>query len=145
MFKHLLLPTDGSDLSLRAVETGIALAASLGADVYAFHVVMPLPALYYMADVIQASEESWREDAVERAKTYLQEVHQRASAAGVPCDSGQVSDNRPYAAIVAAASRQKCDLIVMASHGWHGINRLLLGSETQKILVSCDVPVLVCH
>lgn len=145
MFKHLLLPTDGSDLSLRAVDIGIALAASLDAKVFAFHVVSPFPALSYIVDTIQANQEFYLQEAIKQAEIYLQEVHKRASAAGVPCKSDQVTDNRPYSAIVAAATKQGCDLIVMASHGWSGINRLLLGSETQKVLVSCDVPVLVCR
>ncbi len=145
MFKHILLPTDGSDLSLRAVDIGIALAASVGADVYAFHVVAPFPALSYMVDIIQANQELYLQEAIKQAETYLQEVHKRAIAAGVPCKSGQAIDPRPHIAITTAATSQGCDLIVMASHGWRGINRLLLGSETQKVLLSCDVPVLVCR
>lgn len=145
MFKHILLPTDGSDLSMRAVDTGIALASSLGANIYAFHVVEPYPALYYMVDIVDFTEQTYMQDAVERAEKYLEEVQKRAAAAGVPCKSGYVTDNRAYAAIVAATISQGCDLVVMASHGWKGVNRLLLGSETQKVLVSCEVPVLVCH
>lgn len=145
MFKHILLPVDGSDLSLRAVDTGLELAAKLGARVYAFHVVPPFPALTYMVDIVQANQEFYVQEAATRAEGYLKEVAQRASAAGVPCETGQEVDSHPYAAIVAAATRQKCDLIVMASHGWRGIDRLLLGSETHKVIVNCDVPVLVCH
>lgn len=145
MFKHILLPIDGSELSLRAVDIGLALAARLGARVYAFHVVPPFPALTYMVDIIQANQEFYIQEAVERAEGYLKEVEQRASAAGVPCESGHETNNRPYTAIVAAATQHQCDLIVMASHGWHGIDRLLLGSETHKVIVNCDVPVLVCH
>ncbi len=145
MFKHILLPIDGSELSLRAVDTGLALAARLGARVYAFHVVPPFPALTYMVDIIQANQEFYVQEAVARAESYLKEVEQRASAAGVPCESGHETNNRPYTAIVAAATQHQCDLIVMASHGWHGIDRLLLGSETHKVIVNCDVPVLVCH
>lgn len=145
MFKHILLPTDGSELALRAVDTGIALAARLGADVYAFHVVTPFPALSYMVEIIQANEAFYLQEAIERADACLHEVHKRADAAGVSCKSGHVTASRPHAAIVATATSQACDLIVMASHGWRGIDRLLLGSETQKVLVSCDVPVLVCR
>lgn len=145
MFKRILLPTDGSDLSLRAVDTGIALAASLGAEVYAFHVVDPYLELSYVIDVGRINQEFFLEEAIKQAESYLQEVHQRADAAGVPCTSGHATGDRPYAAIIAAATRQNCDLVVMASHGRHGVNRLLLGSETQKVLMSCEVPVLVCR
>jgi nucleotide-binding universal stress UspA family protein len=145
MFKHILLPVDGSELSLRAVDTGLALAARLGARVHAFHVVPPFPALTYMVDIIQANQEFYVQEAVARGEEYLKEVEQRASAAGVPCESSHATDHHPYAAIIAAASRHQCDLIVMASHGWHGIDRLLLGSETHKVIVNGDVPVLVCH
>ena len=145
MFKRILLPTDGSELSLRAVDTGIALAASLGADVYAFHVVAPYPEISYVVDVARTNQEFFLREANKQAESYLQEVHKRAIAAGVPCESGHTTGNTPHTAIVAAASRQQCDLIVMASHGRHGVNRLLLGSETQKVLLSCKVPVLVCR
>ena len=145
MFKHLLLPTDGSELSLRAVDMGIALAASLGADVYAFHVVDPYPELSYVVDVARTNQEFFLHEAIKQAEGYLQEVHKRASAAGVPCQSGHTTGNKPYVSIIAAAVRQKCDLVVMASHGRQGVNRLLLGSETQKVLLSCEVPILVCR
>ncbi|TAL97430.1 MAG: universal stress protein [Rhodanobacter sp.] len=145
MFKHILLPTDGSDLALRAVDTGIALAASLGADVYALHVVAPFPAFSYMVDIVQANETFYLQEAIKQADACLQEVHKRADIAGVSCKSEYVTDSRPYTAIVAAAARQGCDLIVMASHGLQGIDRLLLGSVTQKVLVGGEVPVLVCH
>lgn len=145
MFKHILLPIDGSELSLRAVDTGLSLAARLGARVHAFHVVPPFPALTYMVDIIQANQEFYVQEAITRGEDYLKEVGRRAGVAGVPCESSHETDHHPYAAIVAAASRHQCDLIVMASHGWHGIDRLLLGSETHKVIVNGDVPVLVCH
>ena len=145
MFKHILLPTDGSELSLRAVDTGIALAARLGASVYAFSVVPPFPWLTYAVDIIQANQEFYLAEAVTRAEGYLQEVCQRATAAGVACASGHVIEQRPYTAIVAAVAAQQCDLIVMASHGWRGFDRLLLGSETHKVMLYANVPVLVCH
>ena len=143
MFKYILLPVDGSDLSLRAAEDGLQLAAKLGAGVYAFHVVCPFPALNEMVDIIQANQAFYLQEATKRAAGYLKQVSQRASEAGVPCETGQLVDSHPHAAIVAAAARQGCDLIVMASHGWRGIDRLLLGSQTHKVLVTSDIPVLV--
>jgi nucleotide-binding universal stress UspA family protein len=145
MFKHILLPTDGSELSLRAVDMGLALAGRLGASVYAFHVVAPFPAVTYLAEMIQASQELYTQEAVARAERYLAEVRQRAGKAGVHCDGGHEFDHRPFTAIVGAAAKHHCDLIVMGSHGWRGFDRLLLGSEAHKVILHTDVPVLVCH
>jgi len=145
MFKHILLPTDGSELSLRAVDTGIELAAKLGARVYAFHVIAPFPASIYFAEFVVANEPTYTREAIANAERYLTDVHQRAQAAGVPCESSHEVDARPYSAIVGAARKHQCDLIVMASHGWRGFDRLLLGSETHKVILNGDVPVLVCR
>lgn len=145
MFKHILLPTDGSELSLRAVDTGIELAARLGARVYAFHVIAPFPASIYFATFVQANEPAYIQEANANAERYLADVRQRAKAAGVSCEGGSEVDARPYSAIVGAARKQQCDLIVMASHGWRGFDRLLLGSETHKVILNGDVPVLVCR
>ncbi|CAM5232881.1 universal stress protein [Rhodanobacter lindaniclasticus] len=145
MYKHILLPTDGSELSLRAVDAGIALAARLGARVHAFHVIAPFPASTYFAAIVLANEPAYIEEAHANAERYLADVHQRAQAAGVACESSSEVDARPYSAIVGAARKQQCDLIVMASHGWRGFDRLLLGSETHKVILNGDVPVLVCR
>lgn len=145
MFKHILLPTDGSELSLRAVDTGIELAERCGAQVYAIHVLTPFPAVTYAAQLIQAGDEAYSRDAVVRAENCLAEVHRRAAAAGVACESTYVFDHRPYLAIIGAAHRWHCDLIVMGSHGRGGLARLLLGSEAHKVTESCSTPVLVCH
>ena len=145
MFKHILLPVDGSELSLRAVDTGIELAARLGASVYAFHVIAPFPASIYFAEIIQANEPTYTSEAIANAEKYLADVSRRAQAAGVPCEGSHETDARPYSAIVGAARKQQCDLIVMASHGWRGFDRLLLGSETHKVILNGDVPVLVCR
>jgi nucleotide-binding universal stress UspA family protein len=145
MFKHILLPTDGSELSLHAVDTGIELAARLGARVYAFHVIAPFPASVYFTEIIQANEPTYTREATANAERYLGDVRQRAQAAGVPCDGSHEVDARPWSAIVGAARKQQCDLIVMASHGWRGFDRLLLGSETHKVILNGDVPVLVCR
>ena len=145
MFKHILLPTDGSELSLRAVDTGIELAARLGARVYAFHVIAPFPASTYFAEFVQANEPAYTQEANANAERYLADAHRRAEAAGVSCESSSEVDARPYSAIVGAARKHQCDLIVMASHGWRGFDRLLLGSETHKVILNGDVPVLVCR
>lgn len=145
MFKHILLPVDGSELSLRAADTGIALAASLGARIHVLHVLPPFPAATYFAAVAQANETMYIERATAKAERLLAEVDQRAQAAGVPSKSGHVTDSRPDCAIAGAVTKYRCDLIVMATHGRRGVERLLLGSVTQKVLLAAEVPVLVCR
>ncbi|WP_243048642.1 universal stress protein [Dyella sp. RRB7] len=144
MFQNILLPVDGSEHALNAVDTGIALASRLQARVHAIHVLPPLPAVSFVAELLKSGA-SYSDLAKERARTYLDEVASRARAAGVPCDTEFVFDLRPYVAIVAAANKHHCDLIVMSSRGTKGLERMLLGSETHKVMLSCDVPVLVCH
>lgn len=144
MFERILLPVDGSEQALRAVDTGIELAQKLKARVYAVHVMPPLPAVSFVSELIQAKG-CYSDMAKERAASYLGEVSERARVAGVPCETEYVFDLRPYVAIVAAAAKHHCDLIVMSSQGHHGMERLLIGSVTHKVMLSCDVPVLVCH
>ncbi|WP_199098804.1 universal stress protein [Dyella sp. ASV21] len=144
MFERILLPVDGSEHGLKAVDVGIELASRLHARVYAVHVMPPLPAVSYVAELIQAKG-AYSDMAKERAASYLGEVLQRAAAEGVACETEYVFDLRPYAAIVGAAAKHHCDLIVMSSQGHQGIERLLIGSVTHKVMLSCDVPVLVCH
>lgn len=144
MFKHILLPVDGSEYTLRAVETGIALAARLDAKVFGFHVLPPLSTVSFMSELLQ-HRGCYSEAAKERAHEYLAEVTRRASAANVPSEVEFAFDLRPYVAIVAAAARHHCDLIVMGSRGFGGLERVLLGSVTHKVMISCDTPVLVCH
>jgi nucleotide-binding universal stress UspA family protein len=145
MFSHFLIPTDGSDHAMHAAEIGIELASKVAARVYAFHVLAPLAAVAYFTDVIQHSEDSYAERAIARAQHHLSEIKNMADRAGVTCHSGYAFDRRPYVAIVAAAKMQLCDLIVMGTHGYTTLDRLLLGSETNKVLTCCDIPVLVCH
>lgn len=144
MYQNILLPVDGSEYALKAVDTGIELARRLQAKVYGVHVLPPLPAVSFVAELIQ-SRDSYTDLAKERARACLDDICRRAAAAGVPCETEFVFDLRPYVAIVAAATRHHCDLIVMASRGHHGFERVLLGSVTHKVMISCDIPVLVCH
>ena len=145
MFKHLLVPTDGSELSLRAVRTAIELARTCNARIFALHVVAPFHAVSYLAEVLAATELGYTQESIAQAERYLAEVRGLADAAGVPCQGSYVFDDRPCQAIAATAAEHRCDLIVMASHGWRGLNRLLLGSETHKVLLTSPLPVLVCH
>lgn len=145
MFKHIILPIDGSELSLRAVKLGVELAGTCGGRVFVLHVIAPFHTVSYMAEMLAATEMSYADEAVAHANRYLDEARKVASDAGVPCDSSYVFNDHPYEAIVQTATEQHGDLIVMASHGWRGMTRLLLGSETHKVLLKSDIPVLVCH
>lgn len=145
MFKRILLPTDGSEVSLHGVKLGIELAKSCGASVFALHIIEPFHTISYAAEMITATQAAYMEGAVGRAEHYLAEVAELAAKAGVPCESGHVIGDPPSEWIVQEAQHRQCDLIAMASHGRRGFNKLLLGSETQKVLQTSPVPVLVCH
>ncbi|MGN6235760.1 universal stress protein [Dyella sp.] len=145
MFQHILIATDGSPLSQRAADTGIALAHSLGAKVHAFHAVMPFPAVAYFAEMLLASQAQYTEAALARAHQYLDDVRQRAQAAGVACEASFAVNAHPHEAIIASAREHHCDLIVMASHGRRGVESALLGSETHRTILYGDLPVLVCR
>ena len=145
MFQNILLPTDGSDQSLRAACMGIALAKKVGARVHAYHVLAPLATVACLSDLIQHAPDDYRDEAIHRAKQQLEAVHALASEADVPFDGDYTFDHRPYAAIVGAARRYGCDLIVMGTHGRTGLDRLVLGGETNKVLSCVEIPVLVCR
>ena len=146
MFKHILLPTDGSKLSDRAVQRGIELAKAVGASVTAMHAI---PEFRIMADesfVLPTTmdiKKRYEKEARARTDKMLAKVAERAKAAGVKADSLCVMNDVPYQAIIDACKKAKCDVIVMASHGRRGVSGLLLGSETSKVLTHSKVPVLV--
>lgn len=143
MYQHILLPIDGSDVSLRAADTGIALAARLGAHVHALHVVVPLPTIPFLDEMIAASTMAYVDGARTVGEGYLADVCARAKAAGVPCQSSLEAETAPHRAIIAKARALGCDLIVMGCNGWRGLDRLLLGSSTQHVIVHSGVAVLV--
>lgn len=146
MFKHILLPTDGSQLSERAVQRGIKFAKEIGARVTSVHVI---PEFRMMADdsfVLPTSADLKRrydKQAKARADKMLETIGKRASAAGVKYEGISVIGDVAYEAIIATAKKRKCDLIMMASHGRRGLAGLLLGSETAKVLTHSKIPVLV--
>ena len=143
MFKHILIPTDGSPASQRAILAAVALARDSGAAVLGLTVVPPFHALTANRDMLATTPAHYEQEARERAQPILADVEQAASDAGVPFRVEQRSGDSPYEAIISAARDNACDLIVMASHGHKGIKGLLLGSETQKVLVHSAIPVLV--
>lgn len=145
MYKHILIPIDGSELSMRAAQSGIELAKLSQAKVSAIHVISPFHNIAYMGSILAASEIVYNKEAQENAERYLAQVKALADAQGVSCEGEAVFGEQPFEVIVQAIKDKQCDLVVMGSHGWRGMTRLLLGSETQKVLLRSEVPVLVCH
>jgi nucleotide-binding universal stress UspA family protein len=142
MFNRILVPTDGSDITLKAVETAIGLAKSVNAKLYTLSVKEPFP--YSAISEMQPTPPQEFFDAQERiAAARVKDVRQTAEQAGLQCDGHTVEALHPWEAVIEHANRNECDLIVMASHGRRGVTALLLGSETQKVLTHSKVPVLV--
>ncbi len=146
MYKHILVATDGSKLSQKAVRTAAKLAQAVGARVTGIY-VMPeyMPPIYGEASlyVTQVSPKTFKAAMEKDAAAAIAFVAKEGAAAGVPAAGVKSTDAQPWSAIVRAASAKKCDLIVMASHGRRGLAGLLLGSETTKVLTHSKVPVLV--
>jgi nucleotide-binding universal stress UspA family protein len=127
MYRHILIPTDGSELAERGVAHGLALAKSVGAKVSVIYVVEPLLAVTGdFASVLDRAENAAKE-------------------AGVSCETIQVENTQPHQGIIAAAKDKGCDLIVMSSHGRSGLSMVLIGSVTNKVLTHAKTPVLVCQ
>lgn len=146
MFKHILLPTDGSKLSNEAAEAGVRLAKALGARVTALFAAPPATPIIYkaMLPVGYASPEEHKRMIEQAARSYLGAIEKAASAAGVRCETVTLTSDFPADAILATAKKRRCDLVFMASHGRRGLRRSsLLGSETQKVLSNGNLPVLV--
>ena len=143
MFKHLLLPTDGSPLSERAVIKGIELAAEQGARVTGIHVSPQFHVLTYRPDMLEETRDTYAKDSELHAKRYLDFISKTAAESKVPCETLRKISDEPFQAIIDVARAQGCDLIVMASHGRRGVKGFLLGSETHRVLTHSDIPVLV--
>ncbi|MET3843239.1 universal stress protein [Bradyrhizobium sp. OAE829] len=142
MYRHILIPTDGSDLAQRGVAHGLALAKSLGAKVSVIFVVEPFSE---MTGRFQEAVARYAELRKEQAASTLDGAAKSAREAGVPCETIQVENGQPHQAIIAAADDKGCDLIVMSSHGRGGLSMLLIGSVTNKVLTQAKTPVLVCQ
>ena len=145
MFKRILVATDGSSLSKKAVTSAIALAAQNDADLVALTVVPRYPKTYlegamaFSHEDIARVEQQWAQSA----ELTLEAVSARAKAAGVRIKTAAIHSDLVAEAVIAATKKHKSDLIVMASHGRKGIKRLLLGSDTQHVLTHSTLPVLV--
>jgi nucleotide-binding universal stress UspA family protein len=143
MYKRILIPSDGSETSQRAILAGVEFAREVGAELVGLSATPEFHVLSTNSDMLEDTPEQFAAAGEARAHRILADIDGAARAAGVPCRSEHVVDDDPHAAIVAAAARLGCDLIVMASHGRRGLKGLLLGSETQKVLVHSTVPVLL--
>jgi nucleotide-binding universal stress UspA family protein len=145
MFKNILIPTDGSKLSLKAIKGGIALAKSLGARVTGCFVVEPIQPFYY-GDYIppdMPTPKEFERQARVRGASYLEAIAKQARAAKLTYSGSMVKAGSPYMGIINAARKGRCDLIFMASHGRSGLSGMLLGSETHKVLTHSKIPVMV--
>jgi nucleotide-binding universal stress UspA family protein len=142
MYQRILVPTDGSEITAKAVRTAIELAALARAELRTIGVKEPFP--YSAISEMQPVPPQEFFDAQERiASSHVKAVMEAAQAAGVACQGHTVEALHPWEAIIEHATTQGCDLIVMASHGRRGVAALLLGSETQKVLTHSTLPVLV--
>jgi len=145
MYKNLLVATDGSKLSLKAVTHALGLAQAVGAKVTAFYAAPDYPMPAYADGVVYepVSRKEYSKLAAQDADKILNDVAAKAKAANVECKTTYSIAAAPWEAIIDAAKKNKCDAIVMASHGRRGISAVLLGSETQKVLTHGKLPVIV--
>ncbi len=142
MFKRILFPTDGSEITAKAMQSALSLAKLCGAELQALAVMEPFP--YSAISEMQPVPPQEFYDAQQRIATArVKVVTEAAAAAGVACQGMTVEGLHPWEAILDHGKKQGCDLVVMASHGRRGVSALLLGSETQKVLTHSTLPVLV--
>lgn len=143
MYKHILIPTDGSALADKAVEQGVNLAKEIGARVTVLTVSVPFHILTIDAQMIEDTAPQYNRRIEARAAKILKAGADVANAAGVACTTSHIEHEHPYRAIIETADAKGCDLIAMASHGRRGVSAIVLGSETVKVLTHANIPVLV--
>ena len=143
MFKHILFPTDGEAPSIVAMAPCLDLAREIGARVTILHVTAPFRVLSARPEVLADTPDDYAAHSQARARACMEPVAEAARARGVVHQTLTVEHAHPYAAIIDVARGRHCDLVAMASHGRHGVQALLVGSETQKVLTHCHLPVLV--
>ncbi len=142
MFKHILIPTDGSEFAQRAVPVALEQARINGARVLAVSVIDLYPYIGAI-EVMPTGIEGWQEAIRAQAEAAVQAVADAASAAGVPCSTAVQEDTLAWRGMLAVAEREHIDLIVMSSHGRGGLTSALLGSQTARVLSHTKIPVLV--
>ncbi|MEY4729596.1 MAG: UspA family [Pseudomonadota bacterium] len=143
MFKTILVPTDGSALSEKAVKLSLQFAKSINAKVVGLNVVEPYHVLSVGVEMVSDTREVYERDSKLRAAACLAKVEDMARSAGVSCECISAMDDHPWEAITKTANSKGCDLIAMASHGYRGVQGLLLGSQTNHVLTHSKIPVLV--
>ncbi len=144
MFTHILVATDGSELSHKAEDTGLKLARSLGAKLSYVTVRIPFQIYTFEVGVTPDVFENYEAKTKASAQEILNRVAAQAAAVGLKATTHELTSEYPYEIILDLAKTQSCDLIVMASHGRRGLSAMLLGSETTKLLTHSALPVLVC-
>ena len=145
MYKHILVATDGSELADKAVDHGIALAKALGSKLTIITVTEPWATLAPADFTVAFPIEDYERAAKESAAKILDQAVGKAKAGGVTCATLHVADRYPADGILEAATAAGADLIVMASHGRRGVARMLIGSQTNRVVVHSTIPVLVCR
>ena len=143
MYKHILLPVDGSDFGMGSIPYAVNLAKAVGARLTALTVSIPYSAIVSGALAARFPEEDYLKGTQDIATQNLKKVEAVATTAGVPFKAFHAFQMHPWEAIIETAKEQGCDLIVMASHGRRGLAGMLLGSETKKVLTHTTIPVLV--
>jgi nucleotide-binding universal stress UspA family protein len=138
MYKHILIPTDGSERSEKAIQSGVELAKALGARVTGLYVIVDTLVAAGIGKSLHGHDE-----AVKMAESFLGVISREARQAGVPHECFHAVHQTPYEEIIKVATTRNCDLIFMSSHGRRGIAGLLLGSQTMHVLTHCKIPVLV--
>ena len=142
MYKRILFPTDGSDITAKALQSALNLAKLCGAEIHALAVMDPFP-YSAISEMQPVPPQEFFDAQLRVAQARIKLVTDAAGAAGVPCQAHTVEAMHPWEAILDHGKAQGCDLVVMASHGRRGVSALLLGSETQKVLTHSTLPVLV--
>lgn len=143
MFKHILIPTDGSSLSEIAIQKAVLFAKSINAKVIGLHVVPEYHVFTYQSEMLSDTEEEFERYSAISAKRCLAVIEEAARGAGVQYEGDYVTSDHPYEEIIKSANAKGCDLIAMASHGRKGLQGLLIGSEAQKVLTHSKIPVLI--
>lgn len=143
MYKHILIPTDGSEASAAAIAEAVKFAREIGATITGIHVMPEMSPYAYEAEVLADTFEQFNRATEDCGKAFLGVLAEAAKEAGIGYSQVCVRSAQPYQAIIDTAVAEKCDLIAMASHGRKGIKGFLLGSETQKVLTHSKIPVLV--
>ncbi len=145
MYEHILIAVDGSDVSIRAEEQGLALAKALGSQVTLVHATEPWPAAVSGEWALAMPLKEYQEVAAANAKAVLAAASERARGYGIACRTEYIPDRYAAEGILERVKAAPCDLIVMGSHGRRGLSKLLLGSEATRVLTGAHVPVLICR